>query len=501
MKNLVLAFLMCFFILNNNQLLAKDIVPKRDINILEKIQNTLKEDHSINKKIDLKITPEEIKKTEISNIRFSKSMEKVRIVFDIPEDTLFNISKENNLVKLYFSKKVEDTVDKNIAINDDVVKDITIYNGDDSSTILIRTHGTFNLKEGTLNNPKRLYLDFDKDYEYSITKPILEGLTKIDFYQRKNGINQAGHFLEVDPKLYDLRPILGYGEKMGKTPVHKQVASSGAIGGINASYFGNGKNIYGVTKLKGEVVSTFYLNRSAFGIDKEGKPYIGEVNHYANVHTPKGEFTLSGINSDRGKNGFTLYNHFFGDKTPKGENLLEFLIRDNKVMAVYQQGENDIHNDEVLSVTGDYIPLFQDLKVGDELFITDHFNEPWDNMVSILSVGPRLVENGEVHIRTSEEKIGSDVSYGRSPRSAVAILKNGNVLLALVDGRQKMAKGMTLEEFANLLIGMTAVNAINFDGGGSSEIVLHNKILNSPSDGTSRNVATSLGIFYKNLKN
>lgn len=53
---------------------------------------------------------------------------------------------------------------------------------------------------------------------------------------------------------------------------------------------------------------------------------------------------------------------------------------------------------------------------------------------------------------------------------------------------------MMLDEFASFLIGMDVVDAVNFDGGGSSELVIGGKIVNSPSDGRERPVATALTI-------
>lgn len=37
---------------------------------------------------------------------------------------------------------------------------------------------------GELNNPRRLYIDVQKDYEYSITKELEPGLTQISYYSK-----------------------------------------------------------------------------------------------------------------------------------------------------------------------------------------------------------------------------------------------------------------------------------------------------------------------------
>lgn len=47
------------------------------------------------------------------------------------------------------------------------------------------------------------------------------------------------------------------------------------------------------------------------------------------------------------------------------------------------------------------------------------------------------------------------------------------------------------------MIRLGAWSALNFDGGGSSEMVLNKKILNNPSDGRERAVSVGLGLFPK----
>ena len=42
-----------------------------------------------------------------------------------------------------------------------------------------------------------------------------------------------------------------------------------------------------------------------------------------------------------------------------------------------------------------------------------------------------------------------------------------------------------------------AVEAINLDGGGSAELIVHDKVVNSPSDGKERPVASALMIVPK----
>ena len=94
------------------------------------------------------------------------------------------------------------------------------------------------------------------------------------------------------------------------------------------------------------------------------------------------------------------------------------------------------------------------------------------------------------------------------PRTAIGYSKNGKFLtIVVVDGRQPFySQGITLTELASLMIELGAHDAMNFDGGGSSTLVIRGadgkpRILNSPIDlyipGRERPVANHLGIYFK----
>ncbi|MDD3925883.1 MAG: phosphodiester glycosidase family protein [bacterium] len=113
-----------------------------------------------------------------------------------------------------------------------------------------------------------------------------------------------------------------------------------------------------------------------------------------------------------------------------------------------------------------------------------------------LGAGPRLVEQGQMKITAREEAFRDDIAVGRAPRTGLGLAADGTVVLAVVDGRQPgISIGMTLEELATLLLNLGARDALNFDGGGSSALYLDGTILNSPSDGRERPVASALAVF------
>ena len=87
----------------------------------------------------------------------------------------------------------------------------------------------------------------------------------------------------------------------------------------------------------------------------------------------------------------------------------------------------------------------------------------------------------------------------RHPRTAIAKLASSELLLVTVDGRQPgVSMGMSLYMLTDLLRELGAVEAMNLDGGGSTTMVVHNKIVNKPSDQTGeRPVSDAILVFPK----
>lgn len=122
----------------------------------------------------------------------------------------------------------------------------------------------------------------------------------------------------------------------------------------------------------------------------------------------------------------------------------------------------------------------------------------WSGVNYAIGAGPNLVTNGVKNI-TQE----GFCWYGENaPRTAVATNSAGQILLVTVDGRYPGADGMTIDCLANFLISeLSAVSAMNFDGGGSTTMYYNGAIVNKPSDtscdGCCRCVYDGLFVFPK----
>lgn len=83
--------------------------------------------------------------------------------------------------------------------------------------------------------------------------------------------------------------------------------------------------------------------------------------------------------------------------------------------------------------------------------------------------------------------------HQKQPRTILGEYGNGDLIMIVVDGRQSdWSNGVTLERLQIKLIELGVVEAYNLDGGGSSTFVYKGKVLNRPSDGKERPVATNI---------
>jgi exopolysaccharide biosynthesis protein len=105
----------------------------------------------------------------------------------------------------------------------------------------------------------------------------------------------------------------------------------------------------------------------------------------------------------------------------------------------------------------------------------------------IIGGWPRLLRDGR-NVAADAAIVEGTISRNaeiRHPRTAVGYSRDGaTLLLVAVDGLTTNSVGMTLVELAALMRRAGAFNALNFDGGGSTTMVIDGALVNVPSDTT-----------------
>jgi hypothetical protein len=109
-----------------------------------------------------------------------------------------------------------------------------------------------------------------------------------------------------------------------------------------------------------------------------------------------------------------------------------------------------------------------------------------ENLFTGIGGGPTLVKNGEVNVTYEEEVFfGSGVGKtNNDPRTAVGYTEDKHVIMLVADGRQDESDGVGLPELAEIMIDLGCVEAMNLDGGGSTQMAADGKLVNTPVGGT-----------------
>lgn len=113
----------------------------------------------------------------------------------------------------------------------------------------------------------------------------------------------------------------------------------------------------------------------------------------------------------------------------------------------------------------------------------------------VIGTSWALLEKGKVTLRNADEI--SHSKY-RHPRTLLGQRKDGTFLLVVVDGRNKnSSKGVNAKESAELMKFLGCYNAVNLDGGGSSEMIVNDRIVNKPSDGRERAIGSAVLVYKR----
>lgn len=131
----------------------------------------------------------------------------------------------------------------------------------------------------------------------------------------------------------------------------------------------------------------------------------------------------------------------------------------------------------------------------------NHDRHRWyaENTQWAIGVPWKLVDNGVKDFGfTKNEMIKLFTHpYQRAPRTFFGQKKDGNIVWVVADGRTNVNKGLTTDHMANIMIELGCRIAFNLDGGGSSEMMYKNAIVNKPSDKAERRIGTALVAYEK----
>ncbi|MEZ0372179.1 MAG: phosphodiester glycosidase family protein, partial [Candidatus Sericytochromatia bacterium] len=351
-----------------------------------------------------------------------------------------------------------------------------------------------------LKDPHRLVIDLLKIFQQEKQSTVAPGIQLTRSYQGFPFGPVTYFFVKIEPQAnVHLEPALaGSGRGFSKETVSRLSQRHGALLAINAGYFNSAGVPLGTLMQDRELIASPIYGRTLLGITRQGQLFISPNDKSLSAFFPQLNRTSAfhGVNFPRQNNQMVLYTPRYGQSTGTAESAdaieLQVLI-DGTVERI---GDHDMTIPEdgyVISAQGQAAQwLKEQAYEGMQVQVFSRIWEQWAQIRHLIGGGPQLLKNGQIHITATEERFQPDIAQGRAPRTAFGLGANGELFLLVADGRQSHSRGLTLNELAQILKERGAVEALNFDGGGSSTLVIRDRVLNSPSDGHERPVADAL---------
>lgn len=306
----------------------------------------------------------------------------------------------------------------------------------------------------------------------------------------------------------------------GNATVSQMAASRGAVAAINGDYFdiNNSGAALGAAVDAGTLLKSASPGRErsvvvgSDGVGRLARLFLEgsvswEVSTGSTGERSTTEVPVSGLNvTALPAGGVAVYDAGWGAFTrarplTAGEQGVEVRVdAGGTVTAVGQPtgGQLPEGTRAVVARPGAAADALAGLRPGDHVDVAYALREDAGDVAVAIGGGTEdpLLEDGEVTSATG------DHVEPRHPRTAVGFDESGTrAYFVVVDGRQTHSIGMNLYELGELMAQLGADDAINLDGGGSSEMVARlpgdagTTILNSPSDGYERSDANGLGLF------
>ena len=315
------------------------------------------------------------------------------------------------------------------------------------------------------------------------------------------------NILEIDLSNENVSLMVGLPDKRNinkKSTLSNIVMQEMAFAGINANYFEKDGTPLGLLISDGSLITGPIYSRVAIGFSEDKNIFIDQVMLEADVTVSRGFFkkkplfmvTFDCLNTSSNHcQNVSLLDLKWSKKIKLPKNKLAFRMEKNCLESKDTRTVNRPSTGFLL--VGNKKGTLGQLKTNDCLDIAWKTLPDWSIVKEAISGGPYLLMSGEVYIDEENEHIHFGKKDHFAPRSAIGIDEKKKLYLVAVDGRQEnYSVGFSLIEFADFLKDFGIKDAINLDGGGSTEIVLNGEVLNKPSDGEERLIGNALLIFY-----
>jgi Phosphodiester glycosidase/FlgD Ig-like domain len=317
-----------------------------------------------------------------------------------------------------------------------------------------------------------------------------------------------------DGALYTLAPALSNNAVVGTeklTDLEKDTAATTTSVGVNGDFFAANGSPTGVLIRAGALEAAPAVARSSLGIAPDGTLTVRTVAFDGTWRGTSQRRQLD-LNDPPVAGHTTLYTSAWGPTTPAESAVVEDVLgtfprtQSNRVLSgavtqVLNQGGTPIPpGGAVLVSRGTQAPhLTAEAPAGATVEVRLTLTPDWSGMAGAIGGGPLLVTGGRAVFRPNES-FDDSVLNARGPRSAVAQLGDGRVMLVSVEGGgSAYSAGMTNYELAVALVRLGAVTAMGLGSGAPAAMAFDGSLLTRPQAGGERPISDALLLSYSGV--
>lgn len=263
------------------------------------------------------------------------------------------------------------------------------------------------------------------------------------------------------------------------------------VGAVNGDLYGS---VPINTQVENGQILLLPSHQSTIGFDSTNNLSMSIVSYSGTLTAGDSTFSIGGINQARNTNELILYNEFMGASTETNQYGTEaavhpiagWVVNDTAECVVDSvvQGAGNMtisKGGAVLSGNGTAGTfLINNVHVGDTVKVALSLLPSVSRLTEMMGGYPRIVYNGTNYAATGTAQEGAPDPLNPNPRTGIGFSADSSKLfLITLDGRiSPLTLGMTLDQFADLMIQLGVYNGMNLDGGGSTTMVVQDSVVN-----------------------
>ena len=398
---------------------------------------------------------------DLTAVRVSDYDGASRIVFDMTELPLswtksYNANQNTVTLNLANTTNKISNAAERTTHKIGVLKGMSFQPTNDGLQVRLSANQSINYHAFTLSNPNRVVVDLFSDYSQKTTKSVGASIQTANI---KTAVNE-GLIRAYAMTVSNDAPMV-----VASVPGGKPLSSISQqhIAAVGLSVPGKSFDKPYSVSASGEVDLNRIQSIGVLRYTPSRGYFIEEKKPLLQAKTPKSTLVITTVNGPRRNNALTLYTSSFGESTNTNEFGYEVTVSNGKVIKVGNGNSALGNNQFVLSAHGAAIASLKSLKVGTPVVL-----QPRQELAKVETAGGAMVEGGTLVLHNGSY-VGPKDSTNRS-RSFIGTTKDEKLVVATVDKHNASSVGVTLEEGANLLTSLGAINGFELSNQGSVDV-------------------------------